>query len=193
MIQTRQELKAVLAYEKPLYHPSEGRFKILSAVLRADYAAYRWAFIKALRKTEYYYAHRKENPYYMLRYLLCVRKKNRLGLKLGIEIPLGSCAKGLRVYHTFTVMVNEDARVGEDCILHGDNIIGNMGAGTGSPTLGKHVEMGVGAKVLGNVYIADHVKIGAGAVVLHSCYEEGAVLTGIPAAVRPRKGAGAAV
>jgi len=35
------------------------------------------------------------------------------------------------------------------------------------PTIGDHVNIGTGAKVLGPVHIGDHVKIGANAVVVH--------------------------
>ena len=41
--------------------------------------------------------------------------------------------------------------------------------------------MGVGAKIIGDVTIADDVTIAAGAVVIESCETPGAVLAGIPA------------
>lgn len=54
------------------------------------------------------------------------------------------------------------------------------------PVIGNNVRLGTGAKVLGDVYIADGVQIGAGAVVLDSCYEKGALLVGIPARVHKK-------
>lgn len=66
-------------------------------------------------------------------------------------------------------------------MLHGANVIGNMGTDLSAPVIGNNVRLGSGAKVLGNVYIADDVRIGAGAIVLHSCYKKGALLVGIPA------------
>ena len=41
--------------------------------------------------------------------------------------------------------------------------------------------MGVGAKIIGDVLIADSVVVGAGAVVVHSIKKKGAVVVGIPA------------
>lgn len=50
-----------------------------------------------------------------------------------------------------------------------------------APVIGNNVEIGVGAKIIGDIYIADNIKIGAGAVVTKSFYEEGITLVGIPA------------
>lgn len=66
--------------------------------------------------------------------------------------------------------------------MHGMNCIGNKGvANSGVPVIGDNVNIGVGAKIVGDVYIADDVSIGANAVVTKSCYEKGEVLVGIPA------------
>jgi serine O-acetyltransferase len=47
------------------------------------------------------------------------------------------------------------------------------------PTVGNHVVIGTGAKVLGNIRIGDHVKIGAGSVVIHSVPDHSTVV-GVP-------------
>ena len=49
------------------------------------------------------------------------------------------------------------------------------------PVLGKRVDVGIGAKIIGNVTIADDIKIGANAVVTKSFLEPGITLVGIPA------------
>ena len=66
-------------------------------------------------------------------------------------------------------------------VLHGDNCIGNNGKDDGCPVIGNNVDIGVGAKIIGNVYIADDCKIGAGAIVVKSCKEKGKTLIGCPA------------
>ena len=43
------------------------------------------------------------------------------------------------------------------------------------------MRLGVGAKIIGGVTIADDVTVAAGAVVIESCEIPGAVLAGIPA------------
>ena len=62
------------------------------------------------------------------------------------------------------------------------NCIGNKGiADSGVPVIGNNVNIGVGAKIIGDIYIADNVCIGANAVVTESCHVEGATLIGVPA------------
>src|SRR5665647_2507729 len=56
------------------------------------------------------------------------------------------------------------------------------------PTVGNHVTIGAGARVLGPVYIGDRVQIGANSVVVKDI-PAGAVATGVPATIRfPNKG-----
>ncbi|WP_373994222.1 serine O-acetyltransferase, partial [Fischerella thermalis] len=50
------------------------------------------------------------------------------------------------------------------------------------PRLGKGVEVGAGAKILGNVTIGDYARIGANAVVLCDV-PAGATAVGIPAKI----------
>ena len=71
--------------------------------------------------------------------------------------------------------------IGQGCCLHGNNCIGNDGKSGGAPVIGKNVDIGFGAVIIGDIQIADNCKIGAGAVVVHSCLEEGSTLVGVPA------------
>ena len=67
--------------------------------------------------------------------------------------------------------MNGSSKVGKNCQLHGDNCIGNVGKSdslTDCPQIGNNVEIGIGAKVLGGITIADNIKIGANAVVTKS-------------------------
>lgn len=65
--------------------------------------------------------------------------------------------------------------------MHGDNCIGNNGKDDECPIIGSHVDIGVGAKILGGIHIADNCTIGAGAVVVNDFMEPGSVIGGIPA------------
>ena len=71
--------------------------------------------------------------------------------------------------------------VGENCTIHGQACIGSDGASEEAPVLGKNVDIGVGAKIIGAVTLADNIRIGAGAVVVKSCEIPGATLVGVPA------------
>ncbi len=181
MITTREQLDDCLKIEKEFYNPTKSTSRRIKSYLIAGRGVELWKYIKALRRLEYYYNNRNKNPFLGFMNLMYARKFNKLGFKLGIELERGVFDEGLKIYHTQGIVVNGDAKVGKNCILHGANVIGNMGNDLKAPVIGDNVRLGAGAKVLGDVYIADNVQIGAGAVVLHSCYEEGALLVGIPA------------
>lgn len=58
--------------------------------------------------------------------------KNRLGAKLGIYIPAGVFDEGLHIWHYGNIIVNAESKVGKNCMLHGDNCIGNNGKQKGA-------------------------------------------------------------
>lgn len=140
-----------------------------------------------LREHEYYiYKFQKrlraeETSSNIIKKILYRILKNRLGVKLGIYIPAGVFDEGLHIWHYGNIIVNAESKVGKNCILHGDNCIGNNGSSERCPVIGNNVDIGTGAKILGHVRIADGVKIGAGAVVVKDCLTENATLVGIPA------------
>lgn len=183
MIKTRKELKEILDYEKNIYWGKgrEASYQYLLACLK-DHPNYRiWKYDIFLRKAGYYYTFRKKNVLYAILYFWYCRRKNKLGRKLGIELNERTFQKGLVIYHTQGIVVNGLAVVGENCHLHGNNCIGTDGKTVDCPILGNNVVLGVGAKVLGNVHIADNIKIAAGAVVVHSFNEPGITIGGVPA------------
>lgn len=187
MIESRLKLKKYLLTEKKLYQVAENKLPRVLDLFKGEWRAYRWRFIKHLRKAEYFHFKRKRNPFYYLCYIWHIRRKNSIGRKLGMDLKENVFEEGLVIHHTVGIVVNSQAKVGRNCILHGGNIIGNMGENTGSPVIGNNVRLGAGAKVLGDIYIADGVQIGAGALVIHSCNEEGALLVGVPAVKKRRK------
>jgi serine O-acetyltransferase len=109
------------------------------------------------------------------------RKRNNLGNKLGFDIHINCFGPGLIIYHHGEIIVNYYARIGENCRLHGGNCIGNDGKNEEAPLIGDNVDIGIGAKVIGNVCIANNTRIGANAVVTKSFQDEGITLVGIPA------------
>ena len=104
-----------------------------------------------------------------------------MGQRLGIEIFENTFDAGLNIFHAGDIVINGNSVIGKNCRLHGNNCIGNNGFDDASPILGDNVRLGVGAKIIGNVKIADNVIIAAGAVVLNSFEEEGITIGGIPA------------
>ncbi len=108
----------------------------------------------------------------------------------GIEIhPGATIAPGIFIDHGMGVVIGETSEIGEDVTLFQGVTLGGTGKERGKrhPTLGDHVVVGAGAKVLGGITIGDHVKIGANSVVLKSVPPHSTVV-GIPG--RIIKGAG---
>jgi serine O-acetyltransferase len=87
----------------------------------------------------------------------------------GIEIHPGAViGKGVFIDHGMGVVIGETAIVGDYTLIYQGATLGGTGKESGKrhPTLGKHVIVGAGAKVLGNIQIGDRVRIGAGSIVL---------------------------
>ena len=170
-------MNPVIAYEKKLYFPTRKAYLISRITHEDTYLI--WKYLYFLRREEA--ASSKLTQYYWR------RRKNDLGAKLGIIIYAGCCGKGLRIWHYGSTIISGEAKLGEDCVFHGQACIGNDGSGTAAPVIGNNVDIGVGAKIIGNITIADNVKIGAGAVVTRSCPEQGRTLVGVPAKMLPEK------
>lgn len=101
----------------------------------------------------------------------------------GGQIAAGTLGAGVVIYHINGIVFNGYSHIGTNCKLHGNNCIGNSRDVKDCPIIGNNVRLGVGAKVIGKVYIADDVTIAAGAVVTKSCFERGVTLAGIPARI----------
>jgi serine O-acetyltransferase len=101
----------------------------------------------------------------------------------GIEIhPGAKIGSGFFIDHGMGVVIGETSEIGESVILFQGVTLGGTGKDRGKrhPTLGSHVVVGAGAKILGAITIGDHVKIGANSVVLRSVPPHSTVV-GIPA------------
>lgn len=140
-------------------------------------------YLRYLRKQEYYINTAHGNKIKGFLSLYYEGKKNRLGMKLGIEIGPNCFGKGLNLYHVGSVIINPAVRAGENCSLHGGNCIGNNGFTQAVPVLGNGVDVGYGAVIIGDVTIADGVIIGANALVNRSVTEPGCTVAGIPARI----------
>lgn len=170
-------MNPTIAYEKNIYFRSKLHYLTSRITHEDNYLI--WRYLYFLRREEA--ASNKLAVYYWR------RRKNDLGAKLGIIIYAGTCGKGLRIWHYGSTIISGDAKVGEDCTFHGQACIGNDGCGTAAPVIGNGVDIGAGAKIIGDITIADNVRIGAGAVVTKSCLEQRATLIGCPAKVLRKK------
>lgn len=175
MIRSRDELEFYLAAD---------RFALGASGRRPGRRDEVWKFQILLRKVEYY---RNVNGGLPGKLLLKYydRRKHKLGVKLGFDIPPNVFGAGLRINHFGNIIVNGAARVGMWCDIHqGVNIGTNAGEDRGMfvPTIGDNVWIGPGAKLFGRIEIGSHTAIGANAVVGRS-FPGSTTIAGVPARV----------
>ena len=87
----------------------------------------------------------------------------------GVDIhPEATIGRRVFIDHATGVVIGQTAEVGNDVVIfHGVTLGGvAMTPGKRHPTVGDHVMIGAGAKVLGPINIGTGVKIGANAVVV---------------------------
>jgi serine O-acetyltransferase len=86
-------------------------------------------------------------------------------------------------------VIGETAEIGDDVLLYQGVTLGGTGLEKGKrhPTVGRHVVIGSGAKVLGNILIGDWVRVGAGSVVVKPV-EPHSTVVGIPGRIVAVKG-----
>lgn len=166
--------KDYIKKDKEIYNRNNWYWVLRTFLLR-DNEGVIWKIVKYLRKEEYYFA--KNNM------LLCYyyeRKKNKIQEKTGFMLARNTIGRGTKIWH-FGVKIHQEAKVGEGCIFHGDNCVGNIGKNEGAPILGKGVKVGIGAIIIGKVELADGITVGAGSVVNKSFLEPGITIAGVPA------------
>lgn len=133
-----------------------------------------FGYVYNFRMAEYHKnkGHKLLGAFYLIRLRLMQNK-------YGIHIPLNVCDEGLSIAHVGPIIINGRCKIGKNLRIH----VGvNIGANGGNPpTLGDNIYIGPGAKIFGDISIADGCKIGANAVVNKTCTIEGATLLGIPA------------
>lgn len=98
----------------------------------------------------------------------------------GADIPLNCHIEGgLMIPHPNGIVILPGVHIGPNCLIFQQVTIGSR-HGLGKPEIGGHVDIGAGAKILGDVRLGDHACIGANAVVIHDV-PAGRTAVGVPA------------
>lgn len=106
------------------------------------------------------------------------------GIELPCEVPLG---RGFVIEHSGGIVVSGFASFGNDCRLRNGVVIGLSRVDEPcAPRFGDDVDIGAGAKILGDIRIGNHVRIGANAVVICDV-PDNCLAVGVPAVIKPRK------
>ena len=107
----------------------------------------------------------------------------------GIEIhPDATIGRGLFIDHGMGVVIGETTVIGDHVTLFQGVTLGGTGKERGKrhPTIGHHVVIGAGAKILGNITVGDDSMIGANAVVIRDVPNHSTVV-GVPGRVTRTK------
>ncbi len=173
MIQSRDQLKEYLEKDAAASYRKTSK----AHGLRDDI----WKWQRAMRYAEYYGNRAGRNPIYKPAAILCCARFARLSVKLGFSTPYKNIGKGFSVAHYGLLVINGNTLIGENCRLHEGVCIGTTNGSDRAPRIGNNVFIGSGAKIIGDIEIADDVAIGAGSVVVKSILEPGTTWAGVPA------------
>jgi serine O-acetyltransferase len=106
------------------------------------------------------------------------------GIELPCEVEIG---EGFVIDHSGGIVVSGYCRFGKHCRIRTGVVIGIAHTHEReAPQFGDHVDIGAGAKVIGDIRIGNHVSIGANAVVLCDVPDHH-IAVGVPAVARVRK------
>ena len=124
-------------------------------------------------------------PFSLLYRMLYRHVRNVYGIDLPYSVKLG---QRVVIEHSSGIIIHGSAEIGDECILRQGVTLGNryLEKPFDAPRLGKRVNVGAGAKILGAVQIGDDAQIGANAVVLRDV-PAGATAVGIPAHIVSKK------
>ncbi len=130
--------------------------------------------------------HRLAHYLYKKRLPLIPRVMSQVSrLFTGIEIhPGATIGRRFFIDHGMGVVIGETTEIGDDVLVYQNATLGGTGKEKGKrhPTLGNHVVVGAGAKVLGAITVGDNVKVGAGSVLVRSV-PANTTIVGIPGRV----------
>jgi serine O-acetyltransferase len=105
------------------------------------------------------------------------------GIELPCEVVLG---KNFVIDHSGGIVISGYAKFGDNCRIRNGVVVGLGRVDEPcAPAIGNNVDIGTGAKVLGNITIGDNVLIGANAVVIRDV-PANSIAVGVPAVVKPR-------
>lgn len=184
---TYAELRTIIDEERSFYIPKAQRW-FFAITKHKKYMIFR--YIRAYRLSQFWYLRLQKKKLFFpklaigILHMYFTAERNRYSFYSGVEIAGNSTiGRNLQIWHSGVVI---NATLGDNCIFHGNNIVGNKGGERKEerPVIGNNVDFGAGAVAIGRVHIADGCIIGANAVVTKDIAAEGAIVVGVPAVQR---------
>ena len=139
------------------------------------------SYLRALRTYSYYKNTIKSKfSWRMLLMLLWHRRWNKMSIKLGYSIGPNSVGYGVVLPHHGTIVVNENALIGNFAVLHTSTCIAG-----GEKQIGDFFYMSSGSQVVGSLVLGDNVSVAAHSLVNKS-FGDNVLLVGTPADVKKK-------
>lgn len=135
---------------------------------REHKSLFEWSPSKALLASIRRYQHACTLPFPIskLVQILAVLQHRVWSILTGADIPINThIAGGLLIPHPNGIVMHPNVAIGPNCLILQQVTIGSNEQGD-TPVIEGHVDIGAGAKLIGNIHIGKHAKIGANAVVL---------------------------
>ena len=106
------------------------------------------------------------------------------GIEMPCEVEVGD---NFLIDHFGGIVISGYAKFGDNCRLRNGVVVGLKNvAEPCAPQIGNNVDIGAGAKILGNIKIGNNVNIGANSVVLTDV-PDNAIAVGVPAIIKMKK------
>lgn len=109
-------------------------------------------------------------------YALYLRRKVRLGEKLGFSIGTDSLGYGVVIPHYGTIVVGAKPRIGNYAVLHTSTCISDN-----KKVIGDGLYLSTGAKITSEIVLGNNISVGANSVVNKSYSDDNAMIAGAPA------------
>lgn len=118
------------------------------------------AFMRCMRKLEYYDYKKKSNKWCFPLWLYYRIKYHKLSIKNGFDIPINTLGYGCRIGHRCGIIINGNTKIGNYCCLY------RCSCADGHPKrIGNNVFIGTNVVIAKNVTIADGCFVSAMSLV----------------------------
>lgn len=151
-----------------------------------------WEYLVTLRTLEYtsrmaYGKLTFKKIKYKLRKNVLFRRMLKLRRQTNIIVNSQQLGAGAYIPYN-NVIITPYATIGENCLIESGVVMGITSGIKKGPRVGRNVFIGTGAKLIGDIEIADGTCVGANAVVTKSITEPYSTVAGVPARIISQKG-----
>lgn len=137
-------------------------------------------YLRIMRKLNYY-SHFSNLSSGGVKYTYYKYKYSRLGLQLGFSISPKTFGYGLVIPHYGTIVVGNENRCGNYCVLHTSTCISGE---HGGKIIGDGLYLSTGVKIFKPIRLGNNVQIGCNSVVNRSFEEDNIMVAGMPAIIK---------